>query len=820
MTSSGLSAGNAGETQAQILGLGKRLRTGKPAIHFKETINAYAPPVDYRRAQDERRRAFIQFEGVGGSPWASMVETPVSNSAENTSDHARHSSLCAFRCKACRLLKRFVQMQGRVVDDSEAQEIYPDVVEWRTFDDLACDACSCSFCAFLADVYYRTWTAGFQNGGWGLEKGMLEVLTVGRNALQEHPERSREYYDFLFSYSSIGADPAIVPRIHHSLVGLSRLNGVEIPHGSKLMQPLLNLGIAKQWLQCCTREHEHCSDHIQQTQSETTITFRLIDLEAMRLVEWPLRAPAIASHIFAALSYVWGFKPQALLNTANRQALLQSKGLLDLSADLPLTMTDFIVVCSELNYRYVWIDALCIVQDDSTDMASQMQCMGTVFSSAHLVVVSTAGSVQAGIPGVTSARTRHQEVFTTHNFGLVERPLAYNDAVIWTTWWSRGWCLQEYLLAKRLLIFTRYSAFFKCNDGVVCYEEDAMKHGELACIVGTGKHRDELSTKFKTDVTGNYLTSENIASDQGLRNKTRRNQYRSLMEAYNGRQLSYEEDRVNAILGALEVIGSSLWGIPLSCFSEALMWDGGRWNSRRLQKCFPSWSWAAWCDSSWIGPGNDRPLGSSVITPPLDIFVLSAVHTSPVYKLVQGKEACTGPCGTRPCEQHRGIFTALTEDLDSNPLLLEHARLLPEASVLRFWTWSNNLYVENVASYRKRHGFEPEGDRFRINVKPDKNGRLKLEKQTEDPILRYEDFIISASPDLSDSIGTLPINAHSYDTHACQEEFIAVNFDDEHVDLLLIRWRGPIAERVQTSTKVDIAKWKAAKPIWKLITLA
>jgi hypothetical protein len=69
---------------------------------------------------------------------------------------------------------------------------------------------------------------------------------------------------------------------------------------------------------------------------------------------------------YTALSHCWG--PATASHSAKTRKATESSHRLGMSMhDLPLTFRDAIIVTRALNVRYIWIDSLCIVQDDVLD---------------------------------------------------------------------------------------------------------------------------------------------------------------------------------------------------------------------------------------------------------------------------------------------------------------------------------------------------------------------------------------------------------------------------------------------------------------------
>ncbi|KAK8183692.1 heterokaryon incompatibility protein-domain-containing protein, partial [Phyllosticta capitalensis] len=130
----------------------------------------------------------------------------------------------------------------------------------------------------------------------------------------------------------------------------------------------------------CHYTHGPCKE---KSCESTYKDFRVIDIDTMQLVV------ADSSCHFAALSYVWGNVKDSkkLKASMSNISLLMKPGAL-VPDELPKTISDAIQVCKELEIRYLWVDRLCIIQDSQEDMDSQIHAMGSVFGSAHIVLVA------------------------------------------------------------------------------------------------------------------------------------------------------------------------------------------------------------------------------------------------------------------------------------------------------------------------------------------------------------------------------------------------------------------------------------------------
>jgi hypothetical protein len=105
---------------------------------------------------------------------------------------------------------------------------------------------------------------------------------------------------------------------------------------------------------------------------------------------------------YAALSYCWGGDQHFKTTRANLKSTLGGAPL----NNLPQTLLDAVHVCRQLKIRYLWIDALCIVQDDEEDRASEISHMRLMYSRATLVIApSRAKEVNEGFLSEVQVQT-------------------------------------------------------------------------------------------------------------------------------------------------------------------------------------------------------------------------------------------------------------------------------------------------------------------------------------------------------------------------------------------------------------------------------
>jgi hypothetical protein len=149
-----------------------------------------------------------------------------------------------------------------------------------------------------------------------------------------------------------------------------------------------NLDLVASWLHDCANYHRHCC---QQSQTESILPHRLLDIgdwEHPRRIFLSVGEDRIGS--YAALSYCWGKSERERQYLTKNENLEQRQEAVDIST-FPKTFTDAIVVCRHLGIRFLWIDSLCIIQDNQSDWQTQSERMGNIYSNATLTIAASVG---------------------------------------------------------------------------------------------------------------------------------------------------------------------------------------------------------------------------------------------------------------------------------------------------------------------------------------------------------------------------------------------------------------------------------------------
>lgn len=225
--------------------------------------------------------------------------------------------------------------------------------------------------------------------------------------------------------------------------------------------------------------------------------------------------------------------------------------------------------CTQLGRRFLWVDRLCIIQDDLDDKAKQISAMDRIYRAAQYVIVAYGSAdMHSGMSGIS--RPRPQTQMRVQVSGLTLTSDAFDDFCDpdfkGCGYIERGWTYQEFELARRKLCFRNMQAFLECRHG----------------------RKEEYHQGF---------------GDNGDENQTVRrvsplfSQYTAHIQIYSRRQLSFYSDAIAAITGVLQWLyegkGEILSGLPTVHFDRALLWYHDPADLNRPPNAgFPSWSWA------------------------------------------------------------------------------------------------------------------------------------------------------------------------------------------------------------------------------------
>ena len=300
---------------------------------------------------------------------------------------------------------------------------------------------------------------------------------------------------------------------------------------------------------------------------------------------------------YTALSYCWGSNPP-IRTMKSTLPVFSDELALD---QLPKTFTDAIQITRALGIPYIWIDALCIVQDDSEEWQAVAAKMDSVYLGSQLTIAAaqTANSFYGCLnsdPLLDGVHHHEDDMFfrTPSLPGTDEQLLVRvytadpRSRIQKTPLGDRGWTLQEHLLSHRTAFCMRPEVYWGCQASYqsqcgLHLTSDEIARGETTLPLMRGSN------------TATPLTSSD---------------WHRVCAMYSRRDLTFPRDRIPAIAGITRYFAERMERRPIvglweETFSRDLAWVRA---SRHIMPKFssltdsvPSWSWLA-CPSSVYYP--------------------------------------------------------------------------------------------------------------------------------------------------------------------------------------------------------------------------
>lgn len=440
---------------------------------------------------------------------------------------------------------------------------------------------------------------------------------------------------------------------------------------------------AREWIEECCSKHDSCP------KARHALPTRVIDVGEPESNQPPILFLSCGNKApYIALSYCWGEPPpkpqppQPVMTTA--MTVDEFTRALPVSL-LPQTIKDAIYTTRQLGFRYLWVDVLCILQDDKVDKRKEISKMKEIFSNA--VVTISAACSNSCHKGFLYQRPLYRDFLyhRSHNtkpYVSVEYPpfiLPFRcpngklGSLILHRWMatraprepinSRGWTLEERLLSPRVLVYSSIQLLWECQAGMKmqgpnifelnyqprlkqmlfdCNKEDRFNPVQGELIIGSKLMASDTETK----------------SREAPKIEELRKNWIEILADYTSRKLTLAEDKLLAISGIAAVFASGfdtsqykagIWYTEEepNFFLLDLLWTVvDRTSTRNVHFTRPSWTWAAVDGGvSWLQEGSPAYVRSKndVVCQVLECSVVLESADAPFGYVKSGQLKIRGP---------------------------------------------------------------------------------------------------------------------------------------------------------------------------------
>ncbi|KAF2853571.1 HET-domain-containing protein [Plenodomus tracheiphilus IPT5] len=414
--------------------------------------------------------------------------------------------------------------------------------------------------------------------------------------------------------------------------------------------PLQDTGLSSAWrmINNCVSSHPRCKTR---QSRHTTLPRRVLDLftgedsKSIRLheSEYVEAERRYEYGEYVALSHVWGLaKGLPQLTTSTLQAHKKSITW----STLPRILQEAVTLTRAMKIRWLWIDSLCLMQDETQEKLEESLQMDDIFGSAFLTIAATSATDSCTQP-LFPIKKQPFKVQAKDNHGspvkiyVREQPSHYSfkapfddgahmndwelpfniseESNLHTPLLTRAWAYTERLLSPRVLHFTKSEMILECREGYQCecdridnttYDSrttDCIKQEFGRLLAETSSHLDTIgqgngSTRVENMISQLASTSLANGSQALLQLREEALQLWSyIITEYTARNITYDSDRLIAIASIAKALSPTLQSGYIAgqwTFSTlALLWyPNDATQCRRTEVPngqVPSWSWAS-----------------------------------------------------------------------------------------------------------------------------------------------------------------------------------------------------------------------------------
>ena len=348
---------------------------------------------------------------------------------------------------------------------------------------------------------------------------------------------------------------------------------------------------------------------------------------------------------YIAMIHTWGIG-KGLPKTTTKTIQSYKKGIP--WATLPRALQEAVILTRTLGFRWLWIDALCLIQDDIASKLEESMTMDKIFGNAFLSIAATSAA-DSSSHSLFAAQVQPFKIQATDNKGAAfkiyvrEQPSHYSfkapfdESAHMNDWelpfnisenankdtplLKRAWAFVERLLSPRILHFTKSEMILECREGYQCEcgriadstfdsrATDSIKQ-EFARTIAEITRRPSFDGSVHGQMSGIETVTTQLASTtltNGAKSISHRREevlqlWSYIITEFTARNITYDSDRLLAIASIAQQLSPALHsGYVAGQWTFSTM--GLLWYPNDSTRCrrskplagynVPSWSWAS-----------------------------------------------------------------------------------------------------------------------------------------------------------------------------------------------------------------------------------
>jgi len=446
----------------------------------------------------------------------------------------------------------------------------------------------CRFCRFLCDIFDAFFVDEYMNWVTEVRNGMSIMFSL---MIQEGRPLIINCINFTWESNSISQHRVDMEVYMLENFDTASNGGAELPCVGRALRRSQDtrsqgsINFIREALQQCCMEHQSCAKSPSDFRPTRLVSLGGNDAE-IRLQETSTTTDVVK---WAALSHCWGGSQPFKLLRDNIEALKRSIN----AENLPPTFRDAVTVCRQLGIGYLWIDSLCIIQEDKDDWIEEASKMGEVYGQAFLIIcAATSPNCHTPFLGPRDEEWLPKQInfeapngyipIDVRRRSLPAPPLGQGryDPPFTSSWatrrragplYTRGWCFQEIFLASRVLHFGPGAITFECQTH--CRSEDQLPTYPITTPGSLGVIDDA-------------------------------SKWHRIVKLYTQRTLTFPKDKLPAIGGAASIMPQAqrsayAAGLWVESILVDLLWQVMPVQGEKVitytadEQKAPSWSWAS-----------------------------------------------------------------------------------------------------------------------------------------------------------------------------------------------------------------------------------